>query len=351
MIRHWLAIVMLLGIVCSAGMARAADNSKPVKVFMYSEYIDPEMVKDFEKQTGMKYQIDTYENSEEMLAKMQQGGGVSQYDCIVVSDAHVPTLVKLGLVRELDAKKIPNAKNADPMFANPPFDPGAKFSVPYQWGTVGLIYDKKKVQGEISWDMIFNASKQPGPFVLMDSMRDMIGVGLRYKGFTMNSHKTEEIKQAMDALIQAKGSKKCLGLEGGVGGKNRVAAGEAALAVVYNGDAVKATMENPNLGFTVPKEGGIIWVDVMLVPAKAPNPEGGQAFINFIMDPKAGAQLSNFNRYPTPNKAAMPMINEEDRKNAAIYPPEETLKKLEYLVDVGADTRLYDEAWTAIRAQ
>lgn len=338
--------------VASLGFASFAHaQAKEVNVYMYSEYIDPEMTKEFEKLTGQTCKIDIYENSEEMLAKVQQGGGDRQYDVIVVSDAHVPTLIKAGLVQKLDKSKIPNAKNVDEQFASPPFDPGSVYSLPYQWGTVGLIYNKAKVKGEVSWDLVFESAKQPGPFILMDSMRDMLGIGLKYKGFSMNSTNPAEIKAATDAVLQAKQSKKCLGFEGGVGGKNKVQAGEATMAVVYNGDAIRATSEDKNLGFAVPKEGGIIWVDVMLVPSKAPNAEGGLAFINYILDAKAGAQLSNFNRYPTPNKASMPMINEEDKKDPAVYPSAEIMKKLEYLSDVGEKTRLYDEAWTKIKAQ
>ncbi len=339
--------------VVSLGFTSAvhAQSAKQVTVYMYSEYIDPVMIKEFEKLTGQKCKIDVYENSEEMLAKVQQGGGDRQYDVIVVSDAHVPTLVKLGLVQKLDKGQLPNAKNVDAQFANPPFDPGMVYSLPYQWGTVGLIYNKEKVKGELSWDLVFDAAKQPGPFILMDSMRDTLGIGLRYKGFSMNSTNPAEIKAASDAILQAKQSGKCLGFEGGVGGKNRVQAGEATLAVVYNGDAIRATTEDKKLGFAVPKEGGIIWVDVMLIPSKAPNPAGGLAFMNYILDAKAGAQLSNFNKYPTPNKASMATINDEDKKNPAVYPPEEIMKKLEYLSDVGANTKLYDEAWTKIKAQ
>lgn len=338
--------------VASLGFASfASAQAKEVNVYMYSEYIDPEMTKEFEKLTGQKCKIDVYENSEEMLAKVQQGGGDRQYDVIVVSDAHVPTLIKLGLVQKLDKAKVANAKNVDEQFANPPFDPGSAYSMPYQWGTVGLIYNKTKVKGEISWDLLFDASKQPGPFILMDSMRDMIGIGLKYKGFSMNSTNPAEIKAATDAILAAKKSNKCLGFEGGVGGKNRVQAGEATMAVVYNGDAIRATSEDKNLGFAVPKEGGIIWVDVMLVPSKAPNAAGAHAFINYILDAKAGAQLSNFNRYPTPNKASMPEINEDDKKDPAVYPPADIMKKLEYLSDVGEKVKLYDEAWTKIKAQ
>lgn len=333
-----------------AGVVHAADRAKQVNVYMYSEYIDPAMPAEFEKLTGMKCKIDVYESAEEMMAKMQHGGGAAQYDVVVVSDFYVPTMVDLKLVQELDKSKIPNCKNVADDFKDPPFDPGAKHAVPYQWGTVGLIYNKKKVSEPISWAMAFDPAKQPGQFLLMDSMREMTGSALKYLGYSTSTTNPEEVNKATALLRTAKKSKKCLGFEGGVGGKNRVLAGEAVMAVVYNGDAVRATTENPDLAFAVPQEGGVKWVDVMLIPAKAPNVDGAQKFINYIMDADAGAKLSNFNRYPTPNAASLPKINEADLKNAAIYPPAEIAKKLEFVVDVREKGKIYDEAWTSLKA-
>ena len=351
-------IIAVGGLLLSGCEKKPAGGPRQLTVYMYSEYIDPELPVQFEKLTGIKPRIVVYENSEEMLAKLQQGGGAGQYDVIVVSDVVVPALIKLGLVRPLDAGKIPNRVNVAPRFCDPPFDPGSKYSMPYQWGTVGLVYAKDKMPpGDVSWAVVFEPSKQIGPFILMDSMRDMLGVALKYQGKSMNSRKAEEVKAAGELILRAKRSPNSLGFEGGVGGKSRVAAGTAAAAVVYNGDAVKAAAENDKSGsavkiaFTVPKEGGVIWTDVMMITAKAANSDGAHRFINFILDAKAGAQLSNFNRYATPNAASMPMIRPVDRENPAIYPPETTMQKLEYLNDLDQDTRIYDEVWTTIKAR
>ena len=323
-----------------------------VTVYMYSEYIAPELPKEFEKQTGMPVKIDVYENTEEMMAKLQRAGGVSQYDVVVVSDHAIPVLAKLDLIQPLNLEKIPNAKNVSGQFKSPPYDPGSKYSLPYQWGTVGLMVRKDKApQAEPTWALLFDAEKQPGPFVLIDSMRDMLGVALKSLGHSVNSRKPEELKAASEAVLRAKKSPKCLGFEGGVGGKNKVADGTATLAVVYNGDAIKAIEENKGLGYILPKEGSIIWVDAMTIPAKAPNVEGAHAFIHFILGAEVGAKLSDFNRYATPNAASLPLVKKEDRENPAIYPPQEELKKLEYIEDVGDATRLYDEVWTAAKAR
>lgn len=347
-------MLSVMAVTCLLAGCSKKDTSKQVTVYMYSEYIDPEMLKEFEQQTGIKPRVDEYDNSEQMLAKLQQAGGVSQYDVIVVSDVTVPALVKEGLVQPIDRSRVPHAGNVDEKFRKPPFDPEGKYTLPYQWGTVGLMYNKGKAKSDdVSWAWIFDPARQPGAFVLMDSMRDMLGIALRYQGHSMNSRDPQEIKGAGDLILQAKKSNLSLGFEGGVGGKNRVVTGEAIAAMVYNGDALKAVAENPNakLAFRLPKEGGIIWVDVMMIPAKSPNLDAAHKFINYILDAKAGAQLSNFNRYATPNAAAMPFIRDEDRTNAEMYPSDEMMKKLEYLEDVGKDTRLYDEVWTTVKAR
>jgi spermidine/putrescine transport system substrate-binding protein len=335
-----------------SGEPAASQKGRQVTVYMYSEYIDPEIPREFEKQNGVKVRIDVYEATEEMMAKLQQAGGASQYDVVVVSDHAIPVLAKLNLLQPLNHAKIPNARNVADRFRNPPYDRGCKYSLPYQWGTMGLMYRKDKL-GQIapSWAMIFDASRRPGPFVLIDSMRDMLAAALKYQGFSINTRKAEELKKAGDLVLAAKKSPKSLGFEGGVGGKNKVVAGNAALAIVYNGDAVRAMGEEKNVAFVLPREGTLIWVDAMTVPANAPNVEGAHRFINFMLDANVGARLSNFNQYATPNAASLPLIRKEDRENPAIYPTDEQMKKMEYLEDVGKDTKLYDEVWTAVKSR
>ncbi|MGH9464128.1 MAG: ABC transporter substrate-binding protein, partial [Thermoanaerobaculia bacterium] len=141
------------------------------------------------------------------------------------------------------------------------------------------------------------------------------------------------------------------GFEGGVGGKNKVLGRAVTAAVVYNGDAVRGTADDPETYYFVPREGGVIWVDNLVVPAEAPHRDAAERFINFILDPEVGAQLSNFNQYATPNKAAKPFINPDDLANPAIYPPAEIMAALEFVVDLGDDNRLYDEVWTQIKSE
>jgi len=321
-----------------------------LRLYIWSEYIDPQIIKDFEKQNNCKVIVDLYESNEEMIAKLI-AGGISQYDIVVPSGYAVKSMIKQNLLLKFDKTKVPNLKNVDPKFNNLPSDPTGGYSIPYQWGTVGLMYRKDKVKDfKPSWQMILDG-KDHGGFILMDSTREMIGSILMAMGKNPNTTDKTEIIDAAKQILKTKKNKEFKGFEGGVGGKNQILAGTAVIAVTYNGDAARGIADNPNAAFVNPEEGGLIWVDCMGITAKAPNAELAHKFVNFILDPKVGAQLSNFNRYPTPNLASIPQIRPEDLKNPAIYPDDKTKAKLQFLDDLGKENRIYDEAWTMIKSR
>ncbi|MEW6264212.1 MAG: spermidine/putrescine ABC transporter substrate-binding protein [Thermodesulfobacteriota bacterium] len=343
----WLAMVLLL---LPATLAGAAD--KELRIFIWSEYMPDTLWKNFQKQTGLKVRIDLYENNEEMLAKLQ-AGGVSQYDIIVPSDYIMPSLINLKLIQPLDQAKVPNLKNLKDMFKKTTYDPGNKYSAAWQWGTVGLMYRKDKIKKlDNSWALLFDPTRDPGPFWLIDSVREMLGIALLFLKKDFNSTDPADLKAASDLLIATKKNKACLGFKPGVGGKNDVVAGTAAAAIVYNGDALRAINEDKTgkLAFTVPREGSEIWFDSMCLPVKAPNPEAAHKWINFVLDARNGAELSNFNQYATPNEAAMKFIKAGDLKNPGIYPTQEMMKTLHFTKDPGKDMRLIDEAWTRAKS-
>jgi spermidine/putrescine transport system substrate-binding protein len=336
--------VALVGLVgCSSKTETAAPQE--LRLYIWSEYIDPVLVAEFESTYSCKVVIDMYESNEQMVAKLQ-AGGVSQYDLVVPSDFILPSMIRLGLLQPLAKDSIPNLKNLKPEFLNPPYDTGNTYSAAYQWGTVGLIYSKPKVPDFAdSWDAIFKAVPGKTPFLLMDSEREMLGVALAYLGKSMNSTDKADLEAAAKLLIETKKNKSFIGFEGGVGGKNKVAAGAAAMAIVYNGDAVKAILEDSTLGFALPKEGAVRWVDNLAIPAKAPNRDLALKFIDFILDARVGAALSNFNQYSTPNAASMPMIDSASLANPAIYPDSATSARLQFILDLGQDNQLFSETW------
>jgi spermidine/putrescine transport system substrate-binding protein len=213
-----------------------------------------------------------------------------------------------------------------------------------------MVYDKRKIKdSEVSWGLMFDKSRQKGPFLLMDSTREMLGPALKYLGYSVNTTKPDELKRVIGMVIDAK--ERSLGFDNGVAGRNKVAGGQAAYAMAYNGDVIKLQAENKNLGYAVPREGSVIFVDSMAIPAGAPNAELAHKFINYILDPRVGARLSNYNRYATPNEAAKPFISGADRTNPGMYPSADIMAKLEFITDAGDAQKLYDAAWTKIKAR
>ncbi len=338
----------LLGMVLGTAVSTWAQASK-LNLYIWSEYIDPEIVKDFEKKFDCKVTIDVFEDESAMLAKIQ-GGGAGLYDVVVPPEQVIGAMVSLKLLAPLRHQNIPNLKNLEERFYNPVYDPGNRYTAAYQWGTMGIYVrqPKDKPVAE-TWGILFDPKQQAGSFVMIDSHRDSIGAALKYLGYSLNSTDPKQLKQARDLLLNAK--KRSLGFESGVGGKNKVLAKGAMAAIVYNGDAARGAKEDKDTYFFVPKEGSEIWVDSMVVLAKAPHRDLAEKFINFILDAEVGAKLSNFNQYATPNKAAKPLITPEDLKNTAIYPTPEILAKLEFLKDPGRQAKLYDEIWTQVKAK
>ena len=346
--------MMLLAVAVFLLVSSSAWCAGPeLKIFTWSEYMDEvNFPKEFEKATGIKVHLDLYESNEEMMAKLQSGG-LGQYDIIVPSDYIMPSLINLHLLTPLDHSKIPNLKNLSKKFTSPVFDPGNKYSAGWQWGTVGLMYNKKKLsQADVqSWSIIFDPQKKSGPFYLIDSVREMLGITLLYLGHDFNTTNPAELKQAADLLVSTKKREVCLGFKGGVGGKNDVISGTAAAALVYNGDAVQTVAEDPDTyGFIVPKEGSAIWIDSMCIPAKAPNLDAAHKWINWVLDAKVGASLSNYNHFATPNEAAMPYLSKEDLNNPGVWPTPQIIKTLRFVKDLGKDNKIVDQAWTRAKS-
>jgi spermidine/putrescine transport system substrate-binding protein len=341
-------ILFVIGAVLLQALNAPAEK-QTLNLFIWSEYIDPKVVADFEKQFACKVSIDLYEDVESMLAKVQGGGG-SLYDVVVPTDHIVPAMIKLKLLAPLRHAHIPNLTNLDGKFANPPYDRGNKFTVAYQWGTLGVFARQAKGKPlPQSWGDFFDSQQQPGAFLLIDSPRDLIGAALKYKGHSVNSTDAKQLKEARDLIVAAK--KRSLGFDGSVGGKNKVLAKTANAAIVYSGEGVKGMADDPETVYFIPKEGGIIWVDNLAVLAKSPHRELAEKFINFLLDAKIGARLSNFIQYSSPNKAARQFIKPEDLKNPAIYPTPEIMARLEFLEDLEVKMRLYDEVWTQVKAK
>ncbi len=268
------ALIIIVTFFCAA-LLRAQENK--LNLFIWSEYIDPQIVKDFEAQTRAKVTIDLYEDAESMLAKVQ-GGGDALYDLVVPPDYMVSVMTHLNLLAPLRHEHIPNLTNLDEKFASPPFDPGNKYTAAYQWGTVGLFVRQGAGAIDESWSAIFDPAKQPGTFVLIDSVRDMFGAALKYKGCSLNSTDAKELLEARDLILAAK--KRCASFEGSVAGENKVLGRLAAAAIIYSGEGARGMAEDKGTRYFIPREGSQIWLDNLAVLARAPHRVLAEKFIN-----------------------------------------------------------------------
>lgn len=321
-----------------------------LNLYIWTEYLEPELIKEFETKYDCKVVESNFESNEEMLAKLQAGGS-SQYDIVFPSDFIVPSMIKLGVLAPLDQSKLPELKNLSSQFKNPSYDPGNKFSAAYQWGTVGLVYDKSVFKdGLDSWKVLFKGEDSVR-FSMFDSEREMISVALAYLGHPLNSMDKNHLKAAADLMIAAKKRKGFKGFDANVSGIGKIQGKTLDVSVSYSGNAFAAMAEDENLGYSIPKEGSVVWCDSMCIPKDAPNKELAHKFINFILTAKIGAQLSNYTMFATPNAASLPMIDEATLKNPSVYPDEETMKKLEFIKDAGSNTALLGEVWKMVKTR
>lgn len=317
-----------------------------LSVYNWSTYIDPEAISDFEKKFGVKVQYDTYESNDDLYAKLKPGN--PGYDVVFPSDYMVGIMAKENLLEELNLNNIPNLKNIDPRFVKPPFDPENKYSLPYQWGTMGLGYNIKATGGEIdSWQALFD-SKYKQRVALVDELRTMLGGILIYLGHDPNTTDAKQIEQARDFLIEHKDNIAAFAPDNG---QMLLDQKQVDIAVEWSGDVFQVMEENPDLRYVIPKEGSVIWIDNIAIPKNAPHQELAEKFINFIQEPEVSAKIANFIKYATPNKKAIDLglIDPKLAKDPTIYPPLEISEKLAFIKDVGEATSLYDRAWTEVK--
>jgi spermidine/putrescine-binding protein len=333
-----------------AGGGGKQELAKQLHIYNWGEYIDPQIYADFEKEFGVKVVEDTFSSNEELLAKFQ--AGATGYDLIVPSDYMVAIMIQLELISPLNYDNIPNAKNIDAKFKDPPYDPGNKYSVPYQWGTTGIGYDNTVFdEPPDSWAYLFDpavASQYAGKMSMLNDSREAIGAALKYLGYSVNATDEKQLEEAKQLLIQQKPWVKTYDSESF---ENLLAAGETVIAHGYSGDFFMAAVEAEQVSYAIPKEGGTIWTDNLAIPKTAASQYTAEVFINYLLQPEVGAKISNFTWYASPNDASKEFIEPEILEDPGIYPPQEVMDKLEFIRDVGAATALYDRIWTEIKTE
>ncbi|MCA0457064.1 MAG: spermidine/putrescine ABC transporter substrate-binding protein [Chloroflexi bacterium] len=309
---------------------------------------------DFGELCGVTVNEDNFGSNEELIAKLRQGN--PGYDLVVPTGVVIPQMVREGLLEEIDISKIPNFANVSTHLQAPAYDTENKYSVPYQWGTIAIGYNTEAVGQEVtSWEDMWNFG---GNVAWIEDPRSMLGIALTLQGMDPNSTDPAEIGAARDYLIDRGGNVRTIAQDDG---QEKLLSGEADMVIEYSGDIFQIIADceaNPEqncagkFAYVIPSEGAIIWVDNLAIPTDAPHPELAHAFIDYILDPVVGADISNYTAYATPNQASIDeaLILPEYLESTVIYPDEAASETLFTVVDLGDDVaRLYNDAWTELR--
>jgi spermidine/putrescine transport system substrate-binding protein len=332
---------------CGGGSGGGTKQStaKVLNFYNWTDYVDPNhTIPDFEKQTGIKVTYDNYSSNDELLAKMQTGN--TGYDLIVPTDSTLVRMKHAGLVEKIDLAKIPNVENLDPRFRNAEYDPGNEYSIPWQWGTTGIGYDKSKVGQTVDdWDGLKLPSVK-GKSSFLDEARDAFAMALFAMGNDPNTIDDKQLDAARDYLIALKKNIKAITSDY----QDPLKSGELIMAHAYSGDVFQIETDNPKVLYVIPKSGAFSWVDSMAVPKGASHVDNAHAFMNYILDPHVGAILTNFTQYGSPNKAALPFIDKALLNNPLVFPPKEVLAKLPFQKDLGEDEIKYSDRWTQVKS-
>jgi spermidine/putrescine-binding protein len=316
---------------------------KVLNFYNWTDYIADSTIPNFQKETGIKVTYDNYSSNDELFAKMSSGG--TGYDIIVPTDATLVKMKHANLVEPLDLSLIPNVVNLDERFRTAAYDPGNKYSIPWQWGTTGIGFDKTKVGGTVTdWDA-FNLPAVKGQSSYLDEARDAFAMALFALKKDPNTVNTSDLDEAKNYLIDLKKKIKSITSDY----QDPLKSGELLLSQAYSGDVFTIQVDKPNIEYIIPTSGAFSWVDSMAVPKGAPHPGNAEKFMNYILEPKVGAQLTNFVNYGSPNKAAVPYIHKDILDNPLIFPSQAALAKLPFQKDIGEDELKYSDRWTEVK--
>lgn len=348
--KFFLIVLALAAISCGGGEQEAAGPAKAageLNVYIWTNYLPQEVIDGFQKKTGIKVNVDTYDSNEAILEKLQSG--VADYDIVVPSDYMMKILIPEGLVQTLDHTRLSNFKNLDPRFLNQKYDPGNGHSFPYLWGTTGIGYDKQKVQEPFdSWRALFD-ERHAGRILMLDDAREAFGAALRILGKSVNETDPAVLRQAADLLKKQKALVRTYNSSDFA---NLLAAGDVDVAQGFNGEMAEVVANAPDrLAYVIPKEGGTLWVDNVTIPKGARNLDAAYAFLDYVLEPEVAARIVNGVHYAGANQAALSLIDAKIRQDPSIYPPKEVLDRCELIEDLGETTQLIDELWTEIKAQ
>jgi spermidine/putrescine transport system substrate-binding protein len=343
--KKFIMVVMILTLTAFIFTGCKSDDKVVLNVYNWGDYIDEDIFDTFEEETGIKINYETFATNEEMYTKIKKGG--TQYDIAIPSDYMIAKMIKEDLVESIDLTKIPNYSNIDSRFKGLDFDPNNEYSVPYFWGTVGIIYNKNLITEPVdSWNVLWDKANK-GQFTMIDSQRDSIMVALKKLGYSMNTKDLDELEAAKNALIE---QKPLVLAYVGDNVKDMLISEEAAMAVVWSGEASAVIQEYDNFEYVLPKEGSNMWFDNIIIPKGAKNIDAAHQFIDFLCRGDIGFKNADYVGYATCNTETMKLLDPALLGTTYAYPDEALLENFEIFSDPGDFIMEYDRIWTEIKA-
>jgi spermidine/putrescine transport system substrate-binding protein len=325
-----------------------ADTATPGTLYIYTwaDYTDEALAQQFTEATGIEVKIDIYDSNEQMLAKMQAGGGAN-YSLIYPSDYMVTQMVGLGLLTTLDQSRLNGLDLMMEQWRSPAYDRENTHSVPYSWGTTGLIYNAEILtNGPEDWDYLWENQAQLAKRIsLLDDVRETMGAVLKSLGYSLNSTDPAELEEAYQKLVELKPA---LASFKSFGWQDELLGGDLLVAMAYSVEAIPVNLENERFQYVVPASGATVWTDTMVIPASAPNLEAAYEWINFNLQPQVSADVVERLYFATPNSEALKLVSADLLSNTDLFPPSDLLSRCEALDSVGEASDLYDQYWTKL---
>lgn len=353
------AAVAALSAVTMSGCGKSAEKAGgagEVYVYNWGEYIDEDVIAQFKEETGIDVIYDMFETNEEMYPVIEAGG--VKYDAVCPSDYMIQKMIENQMLAEINFDNIPNIKEIDSKYMDMSrsFDPENKYSVPYCWGTVGILYNTSMVAPEdapTKWSDLWD-EKFKDNILMQDSVRDAFMVALKSLGYSMNTTNEAEIAEARDLLIKQKPLVQAYVIDQV---RDKMIGGEAAMGVIYSGEMLYIQQEVADLGldysleYVIPEEGTNLWLDSWVIPANAPNKENAEKWINFLCRPDIAKKNFEYITYPTPNKGAFDLLDSDLQNNKAVFPDTDSLKNCEVFQYLGTDVdSIYNEYWKEVKS-
>lgn len=344
-----LMVVVIAGGGIYYGRANLTSGTEQVIIYNWGEYIDPEVFDMFEEETGIQVIYEEFETNEIMYPKIQSGA--IAYDLVCPSDYMIQKMIQNDLLQPLNFDNIPNAKNIGQVYyeKSRQFDPDNQYSIPYCWGTVGILYNTKMVEEPIdSWTVLWDTQYKDN-ILMQDSVRDAFAVALKTLGYSLNSTSIHELTQAKDLLVQQKPLVQAYVIDQV---RDKMIGSEAAIGVIYSGEAIYTQTENPDLAYVVPKEGSNMWIDSWVMPKNAPNKENAEKFLDFLCRPEIALMNFEYITYSTPNEKARELIEDPAIRNSEIaFPGDSILSRCETFTYLGEDAdEVYNQLWREVKS-